>query len=245
MRIKIILESIVDKNIVLPIHYNHLMQAFIYHNISNELAIFLHNHGFEYEKRRFKLFVFSRIFAKKAQFYDGKAFFDRQIYFYLSSPLDNFISQFAEHILKRNHVSIFGNMVAIKEIYVLPEPEFKEEHVIKMLSPVTVYSTLLKGTKKKTYYYSPVEKEFSMLIKENLGKKYFSFYEESLNFIFEMKPEKVNKNLEKIVIYKNTVIKGWLGTYTICSCPEIIKFAYHTGLGAKNSQGFGMFDICS
>ncbi|MCX7706265.1 MAG: CRISPR-associated endoribonuclease Cas6 [bacterium] len=244
MRIRITLESQSGKNIVLPIHYNHLLQAFIYDNIGEGLAKFLHNKGFEYEKRRFKLFVFSRIFAKKPKFFDGKAHFDKTIHFYLSSPLDDFLCQFAEHLLKKNNLLIGQSLLNLKEVYILPEPQFEGFHKIKMLSPVTVYSTLYKDKKKKTYYYSPIEKEFTQLIKENLAKKYFSLYENPVDFAFKIEPVKMDKNLEKIIIYKDTVIKGWLGIYEIRSTPEIIRLGYHTGLGAKNSQGFGMFEIC-
>jgi len=38
-------------------------------------------------------------------------------------------------------------------------------------------------------------------------------------------------------------IKAWLGTYQIHGKPELISLAYDTGLGSKNSQGFGMFEI--
>ncbi|MCM8825189.1 MAG: CRISPR-associated endoribonuclease Cas6 [Candidatus Omnitrophica bacterium] len=191
------------------------------------------------------MFVFSRIFSKKAKFFDGNAHFGKTIFFYLSSPLDDFLSQFAEHLLKKSNLSISRQLLYPKEIYVLPEPVFKERHIIKMLSPLTVYSTLYKDEKKKTYYYSPMEKDFVEILKENIRKKYSSFYEQEFDFDFELKPLKIDKNLEKIIIYKNTVIKGWLGSYQIESKPEIIKFAYDVGLGAKNSQGFGMFEICS
>ncbi|GAI77595.1 unnamed protein product [marine sediment metagenome] len=41
-----------------------------------------------------------------------------------------------------------------------------------------------------------------------------------------------------------TPIKAWLGTYQIHGKPELISLAYDTGLGSKNSQGFGMmFEI--
>ncbi len=244
MRVKLTFENKKDENIYLPIHYNYLIQSFIYKNIGKELADFLHNKGFEYGKRKFKMFVFSRIFSKKFKTIGDKIEFDREISFYLSTPLNDFLSQFAENILKKPEFRISQNDLILKEVYVLPYREFKEKIKIKMLSPMTVYSTLLKGKKKKTYYYSPFEKEFEVLLRENLRKKYESFYKNKKDFDFKIEPLKVNKSHEKIIIYKKTIIKGWIGTYEIESEPEIIKFAYDTGLGAKNSQGFGMFEVC-
>ncbi|MGC8977429.1 MAG: CRISPR-associated endoribonuclease Cas6 [Candidatus Ratteibacteria bacterium] len=244
MRIKITLEEIKGKEVVFPVHYNYIIQSFIYKNITPKLADFLHNRGFEFQKRRFKMFVFSRIFSDKIEFSRENIIFGNIIYFYLSSPYNEFLSQFTEHILKKNEFKIYTNHLNIKEVYVMPAPEFNKITKIKMISPLTVYSTLYKEEKRKTYYYSPFEKEFGVLIKENLGKKYEAFYKEKKKITFEIKPEKVNKNCEKIILYKGTVVKGWLGIYNIYAEKEIIKFAYDTGLGAKNSQGFGMFEIC-
>lgn len=45
---------------------------------------------------------------------------------------------------------------------------------IRMLSPLTVYSTLMTPDgKKKTYYFSPYEKEFPALVNSNIKKKHF------------------------------------------------------------------------
>jgi len=245
MRIKITFEEINGKKIIFPVHYNYLIQSFIYKNISKELSDFLHDKGFIYGKRKFKMFVFSRIFSKNLKISGEKIEFDKNIYFFLSSPLKEFISQFAEGLLKKSEFEIQKNNLILKEIFVMPVPKISKIIKIKMLSPVTVYSTLYKDKKKKTYYYSPFEKEFNLLLKENLIKKYEAFYKKKIEFDFEIKPLKVNKNFEKIIIYKGTVIKGWLGKYEIKSDnEEIIKFSYDVGLGSKNSQGFGMFEIC-
>ena len=53
-----------------------------------------------------------------------------------------------------------------------------------------------------------------------------------------------NKVPRKIVTkYKGIYITGWLGNYKISGERKYLDFLYQTGLGAKNSQGFGMFSI--
>jgi len=59
VRVRLVFDA--GENITLPIDYNHLVQAMIYKNISNDLANFLHNRGFILGKRQFKLFTFSRV----------------------------------------------------------------------------------------------------------------------------------------------------------------------------------------
>lgn len=44
MQIKIGFTS--NESIMLPVHYNHIIQAFIYNNIDKDLAQFLHDKGY-------------------------------------------------------------------------------------------------------------------------------------------------------------------------------------------------------
>ena len=115
-----------------------------------------------------------------------------------------------------------------------------------MLSPVTVYSTLKKadGT-PKTYYYSPFESEFSELLEQNLKKKASILLGKDKvdKYNFTIKPIRVRSNDQKILTYKGFVIKCWMGEYKIRGSPELHRIAYETGLGSKNSQGFGCFEI--
>jgi CRISPR-associated endoribonuclease Cas6 len=48
---------------------------------------------------------------------------------------------------------------------------------------------------------------------------------------------------ERIVYFKHTVIKGYTGIYRLTGSPELIKVTYDAGLGAKSSEGFGMWEI--
>ena len=242
MRTKITLESS-EKSLKLPIHYNHLIQSFIYANISPKLASFLHEKGYLYGKRRFKLFTFSRIYGK-FRLITGTIEFENPFYFYLSSSDNQFIQEFAEGLLTKNNLTLNIKKVRAVSIEVYPNPEFKKEMHIRTLSPITIYSTLnTKDGRKKTYYYSPYEKEFSGLIEKNLKKKFSLIYKkEAKELRFSIEPL-IKKSLsEKIIKYKGTIIKGWLGKFKIKASPPLISVAYDTGLGSKNPEGFGMFE---
>jgi CRISPR-associated endoribonuclease Cas6 len=232
----------VQEPLILPLSYNHLVQASIYSNISPELSKFLHDKGFIYGKRHFKFFTFSRLMGKY-QLKHKTIQFNENIHFYVSSPLKKFMNDLANSIMQKGYFKLGNYKLEVVSIKVHDEPVISNKVNIKMLSPVTVYSTLLTPDgRKKTYYYSPFEKEFQKLIDDNLKKKYFIFFHKKLKSDIIIKPLKVR---ETIIMYKNFLIKGWVGTFRLEGPKKALKLAYDAGLGSKNSQGFGMFEVIS
>ena len=256
MRIKFTFD-LPEGKIELPIHYNHIVQAMIYANISDTLADFIHNEGFRFEKRTFKLFTFSRLMGKhrvrKAHQNKNKAFssttitYDSPLSFYLSSPYEDILQEFANRTVAGTSIRMGRHDIFIASVRVLFPPAVNESALkIKMLSPMAVRSTLYDKTgARKTYYYSPLEKEFPELISRNILKKYYSFngcYPEDREFVIRPFLFAENKNLRKMN-YKGFVIKAYDGIYELSGSKELIGFAYDCGLGERNSQGCGMFEV--
>ena len=53
-----------------------------------------------------------------------------------------------------------------------------------------------------------------------------------------------NSSTRKIVTrYKGSYINAWYGTFQLKGKRKYLDFLYQTGVGSKNSQGFGMFEI--
>jgi CRISPR-associated endoribonuclease Cas6 len=251
LRIKVTLIS--QEKVSLPKSYNHILQGFIYrHLLDPVLRKFLHNQGFTYEKRKFKLFTFSRLLGKFNCLEDGFEFIP-PVELIISSPKNEILQSLVEGFFKKEEILLDKNRVFIESISLMPKINFDKEVIIKMLSPVTVYSTLQKSDgSKKTYYYSPFEEEFNKMIRENLRKKYeANFLEKPDDFDFEISPFKVKPQDEKIIIYdkksksqsKPTVIKAWMGLYKLKGEPNLIQLSYDCGLGSKNSLGFGCWDV--
>lgn len=226
----------------LPVHYNYLVQGFLYGNITDELGAFLHDEGFVYEKRRFKMFTFSRLRGEYELKGDRIAFHSPPIRLTISTPYARFIKEFANTLLRREELELGGSKIYVASIRVHPEPEIGAEMRVKTLSPVVVYSTLqTKEGKKKTYYYSPYEAEFEDLVDKNLRKKYEAFFGKRTR-ARKLKLEVVGRPGEKIVKYRGTVIKGWMGRFVLKGDKRLLKMGYDCGIGSKNSQGFGMVE---
>ncbi|RZN65482.1 MAG: CRISPR-associated endoribonuclease Cas6 [Candidatus Methanoliparum thermophilum] len=238
MRIKLKILSKKDR-IVLPLYYNYYLQSFLYANISPELASFLHDKGFEYEKRSFKMFTFSKLIGRY-EIKNGTITFILPVKFIISSPLDRFVSELANTMLT-SKLKLFGEDIYVEEMEVLGKPEIKSRMEIRMMTPLVAYSTLITPEgRKKTYYYNPLEPEFAELIDRNLRKKHEAFYGKKPRARkTSIKPIVFN---ERVLKYRDNVIKGYTGKFIIDGNKKLLELAYDCGLGSKNSQGFGMFD---
>lgn len=229
---------------VLPIHYNYLLQGLIYSMVKDKMPE-IHAKGYAAGERILRLFVFSRLLGRVKAIKDSKIVFASPIKFKVGSPLERFIEVFAETVLAVKEIRLGDTIFWPGTIAVTPVPDFSTGKAIgRAISPVTVYSTLqAPDGKKKTYYYHPVEKEFGQQVKNNLLKKAAVL---GINLPpdvpLELHPVNVKGSDMKVVYYKDTVIKGWLGKYMLTGDPQLIRLAFSAGIGAKNSQGFGMLE---
>lgn len=233
-----------SENIVLPFQYNHIIQALLYNFINDkEYSDFLHNKGYTYNNRNFKLFCFSNVLTEpiKIDRQVKKFVFPEEISICISCVDSEFLRYiFQSFAVSEKELRLSNNQAHISNVFFRQDIQnYEEEMEVKTLSPITVYSTLFSADgKKKTYYYNPNEDEFSENIRKNLIKKYNAFYnEEPKDLSFSIKP--IGRITEKVVIYKGFVIKAHSGSFKISGSLDLKKIAFSSGLGSKNSQGFG------
>ena len=235
-----------DKQLSLPLHYQSILQGFIYSIIFDEkISDFLHNKGFKYEKRNFKAFTYSWIIGE----YKIK---NKQIYFsspftiYLSSPWEPLIRTIFDTFVNRENLLMGKNQINVESLQIITNPDFEANKNITTLSPITVYSTIKKQDGAKyTRYYEIRDPEFEKQLKSNLSKKAVAIY----NMNIEEKEfaitsiGKIDNDNFKHIKYRNYLIKAWQGSFKIEGDPIFRRIAYETGLGSKNSLGFGCIDF--
>ncbi len=229
--------------IVLPRSYNHEIQGFIYRNLPAEDAAKLHNRGFPYEKRTFKLFTFSRIQGVYTIDYAKQTIsFEPPVVLKIASPIEWILQGMVEGLLRRQTSFLSKSELVLRHIQVEIPPDLTSPLKIEMLSPMTVYTTYRKPDgRKRVDYYSPFEADFAQQISDNLCKKYLLVHGEPISAEVQLKPL-FSGSRERNIRFKQSFFKAWDGIYRLDGDPELIQVAYDCGLGAKNSMGFGMWE---
>jgi CRISPR-associated endoribonuclease Cas6 len=212
----------------------------------------LYLEGFPVNGRKFKLFTISDI-LEKGVVKNGYINFGQSITFYFSSPLYNVVADIRRIFLRESAIRINEFDLRLQEFSVLNEPDIGNQVLAKTLSPIVEFSTFVHNGKKITHYYYPTENEFKCLIEENARKKYIAIKQAQgmsvdenavKDLHLDIEPYRFSqKRNERIVYFKHTVIKAYTGIYRLTGSPELIKVTYDAGLGAKSSEGFGMWEI--
>lgn len=228
-----------SSRIILPISYNYVIQSTIFHLLSKTFPN-IHDVAPITRKRQFRPFVFSRLKSNSYQIKNGKISFGSPVNLKIASPNDQIIQILANELLKTQEIKLNENSLVLNNLKItLPEPQ-TNSIVVKTLSPVTIHSTLTSSDgKKKTYYYSPNESDFSSQIKANLLRKSEAFgNQDRISQNFGIKA--ITKPKHRTVNYKGFIIVAWDADFRISGEKELLKLALNWGLGARNAQGFGM-----
>lgn len=153
------------------------------------------------------------------------------------------VQELVSTLMLKDNLQLGKHRVQVESIEQIHETLSEKMH-IRFLTPVTMYSTFMLNNKRKTYYYSPREEEFSPLIQANALKKYEAIYgkasEKKRLVITPLHKEQLRS---KTTHFKSTVIRGWMGDFMLEGDIELIQLTYNVGLGGKNSNGHGLYEI--
>lgn len=222
----------------------HLFQGMLYDLLPAAFAKFLHDTGFETEKRRFKLFAFSWPRGKgRPSFTDKHIVLKTPVQITIASPVDATVSGLSNGVLGKSNVRIGNSMLFCTEILARNPIVDCEEISVYTLSPITCYSTLYKKTGEPyTLYHSPVESEFISQIHTNLARKYTALFPDRTIPEGNVRITPLGEIREQVARFRPDdprPIKGWWGRFRLRGPRELLQTALDCGLGAKNSAGFG------
>ena len=179
MRIKITCD--IGKGVELPINYNYFLTGIIYQFLKEsdpEYADFLHQAGYELENRRFKLFTFSQLMAKRREIRDDKIYFRSALTWYVSSSQEQFLQNFAAALMGAGILQIERQKLQVQNVEVLRQPHFERQMTFRCLSPITMSTMRERADKLVTHYCLPDDPKFSELVQQNLIRKYEAVHQQ-------------------------------------------------------------------
>lgn len=235
MRIRINLKS---KEKEITANYKHYIQAFIYNALkSNDRFDDLHNIGYKVDNRPFKLFVISDIIGSFEYTNNNKnLLFKTDSYFELASVDEDLIIHVVNYLSLNNFIHIGKTVIEHNGYKIISKnPSLdKDEYTFYSISPVTCYRII----DKKTHYYCPSDQEFCDLILGNMQKKASILYPDKT-----ISPQitEIKELRKRLVHFKNSFIIAFDIELKIRKMnKEIFDLILLTGVGSKNSLGFGM-----
>ena len=250
MRIKIIAD--VGRGLTLPINYNYLLAGVIYRFLAEsdpEYASFLHNEGYLAAEKRFKLFTFSQLMAERRRVTGDRIHFGSTLTWLVSSPVERFLSHFADTLLTEGRLSIGTHDLLLKDVAVPRVPRFRSEMSFRCLSPIVMTTVREHNGKPSMYYCMPDDPELSELIRQNLLRKHEAIrgrapHDDTLTFHFDTDYiNRRNGRVTRLVDYKGIKIRGVLCPFRVSGSVALIETGYECGFGDKNSAGFGMAEV--
>ena len=238
----------------IPLSYYYELSSYIYHTLAkgdSAYAEWLHENGFMYGQKKFKLFVFSPLLIEKK---DRERKDDRLILlrdttsFLISFLPERSTEEFVKGLFQEQEFTLGDRkskvQFAVRGIEMLPSPVFDGELVGETLSSICLSRRNEEG---KVHYFSVSEAEAGNAILNNLLNKYQAFY----NMPFNGDPAfewKVLENLgTQLITIKSgtpqqTSVQGTKCRFRLKADNELLKIAYESGIGEKGSLGFGMVE---
>lgn len=236
---QVMLNIPLNEPLSLPIAYHHIQQSFLYRLMGDDGNSQLHDGGYSYDKRKYKLFTFGPFDGKYSVHGSEITFiYEIKMEFRCVDDIEG------ERIIKNLNeygLTIQNHRYDNVRASIGRESVKGSDLLIKMLSPITVRKTE-EGT-NRSRYYNPNEDGFGQAVIENFYRKYTAYtgIEEIKDIDFsavDVRPD--DKYLTR---YKGYIIEGYKGVYRLKGSAEALNFLYNCGLGSRNSQGFGMFEI--
>ena len=250
MRIQILAD--VGKGITLPINYNHILVGAIYRFLAEsnpEYADFLHDEGYQAAEKRFKLFTFSQLMAERRRITGEQIHFRSTLTWFVSSPVEQFLSHFADTLLTEGRLYIGSRQLRIKDVTIPRTPRFRSEMEFRCLSPIVMSAVRINDGQRRTHYCLPDDPELSELIRQNLIRKHEAMHgrapqDDTLIFHFDDSYiRRKQGRVTRLVDFKGIKIRGIMCPFNVSGSPALIQVGYECGFGDKNSAGFGMAGV--
>jgi len=222
-----------DSPASIPINYQHALSSALYAFIkaaNPDLSSSLHH------SRDFKFFNFSNIKFPRAAIRGQEIQLRKGTHamFNFSSPASDILEATVSGMLSTGKVLLLSAPFTIERIEILNTPNFSSPALFRTLSPVYIDTVKENGSR---WDLLPTDPEWSGRIAENSRKKYAHYFGKEYRGDIEIGAVKWFKS-KRIEIGR----EWWRAAnaeFSVTAGPDMLKFLWDTGIGSRNSQGFG------
>ncbi len=241
MRIKINLKA--ENNVSIPIEYNYN----IYQNIKESLFQYLETHKpklMNKFKKHLPSFTFSQLMVPERiiepGFIEVKGNF---LALLVSSTDETFMEYLVKAVNHQKEFRIFNHTFPLKKLEVMEEPEFSEGMRFKMLSPLV----LMVAGNKNVRFLRPEDGDlnnvFAAQLVNNYNEHHDSHYQTGdITFTPDQNYIERKRSLTKSISVKGVIYKAIFVPFALTGEIDLIRFAYHNGIGFNTHYGFGMIE---
>lgn len=250
-------------SITVPMAYQQLVQGLLYEALREDPAYrrFLHETGYQTENRPFRHFVFGQLrgpYERVAtdQVASGETegretrplrgngsaglHFPEGVSLEVRSTEGRFIQCLLNALTPGSVHRLGQNALTVADARLTDRHVTEGEIRLRMDSPVTVHRTLDDGS---TVFPDPFDAEFSRLLAGNTARKWISLYKTDPPGGLGFAPLDVSERDKIVTRFKGFYVTGWRGCYLLRGEPQVLDLLYQTGLGNRNAQGFGLFNL--
>ncbi|GJM36444.1 MAG: CRISPR-associated endoribonuclease [Saprospiraceae bacterium] len=245
-------------NQVLPINYQWLIASWIYRTLEKadaEFSNWLHENGFGYQGKQYKLFTFGSLNPKWYQI-DKRAkaivLEKAPTTLCLSFYADEAIQHFIMGLFKDQHFSLqssrFQADFTVSGIEMLPKPQFQESMQFRLLTPICI-SQQVEGQKYADYLH-PEDEGYAELLMQNLLHKQSALRQQAtpgpshteIDFPYDFQLRSTPRS--KLLTIKGIQVRGFLYDFELAAPAALLELGYYAGFGEKNSGlGMGMVGV--
>ena len=250
MRLKLTLNH--SPNQVLPINYQYLVSSWIYHTLGNADQAFakkLHDNGYDFRGKKYKLFTFGplipkwyQVDKKRATITLSKSPTTIELSFFIDDALQHFVIGLFKDQQFQLTSGRFKADFEVSGIEMLPAPTFENTMRFQLVTPLCVSKNI--ADKKHAHYTSPDEDGYVELLLRNLLRKQNALTPQlvgesadalALDFPYDFKL--LSKPYSKLFTVKGIELRGYLFDFEITATKELLELGYFAGFGDKNSSG--------
>ena len=239
-------------NQVLPINYQYLISSWIYHTLGNANATYanqLHEHGYDFGGKHYKLFTFSALRPKwfdlnkkQRTFTLAKSPTTLELSFHVDEAVQHFVMGLFKDQKFQLTSGRFRADFEVGGIEMLPSPTFEKTMRFRLQTPLCISRN--EEGKQYAQYLSPEDDGYVELLLQNLLRKQQALIpqlvgdtSDALELDFPYAFKILSKPFSKLFTIKGTDIRGYLFDFELTATEELLEVGYFGGMGEKNSSG--------